>query len=132
MVVSPARVIYIIEIFRRSIISMYLLGLSMKERVGKTDQLYKLITSESYMQRFRDAMKLTDEILAVDVEEQKAHASVWRNRGALVKRMANLLHGIDTDVAAVTEGGGGHNELAFEASKVPPVTTSSGQRREAI
>jgi hypothetical protein len=132
MIVNPARVVYMVEVFRRSIISMHLLGLSMKERTGKTNQLYKLITSDSYMQRFRDAMRLTDEILAVDVEEQKAHTTIWRNRGTLVKRMANLLHGIDTDVAAVTEGGSDPNEETFDASRVPPATTSTGQRREAI
>jgi hypothetical protein len=132
IVVNPARVVYVIQVLRRSIISMYVLGLSLDERADKTNRLYKLITSDDYVRRFGEAVKLTERILDLDVEEEKAHTLVWRNRGALTKRMGNLLREIDTDVAAVIEGSdSGVGDVAAQ-SKLPPTANKPVHRREAI
>jgi hypothetical protein len=104
IVINPARVVYITAILRQAMVTMHVLGLSMKERAGKMSRLYKLITSESYSRKFDEAGKLTKEILELDVEEKKSHDRVWRTRGALATRINNVLREIDTDVAAVIEG----------------------------
>ena len=76
----------------------------MKERTSKMSRLYKLITSESYSGKFSEADKLTQDILELEVQEKKAHDNVWKKRGALVKRINNVLREAETEVAAVIEG----------------------------
>jgi hypothetical protein len=132
IVVSLARVVYLVQLLRRSIISTHVLRLSMEERNNKTDQLYKLITSEAYIRRFDEVVKLNEEVLQLDVEEQKAHSIVWRNRGTLTKRLGNLLRQIDTDVAAVVEGNRTDDGNVTAKSKLPPAMTQPVQSREAI
>jgi chemotaxis protein histidine kinase CheA len=132
IVVNPARVVYIVHMLRRFLISTHVLGLSSKERHCKTDQLYKLIISDAYTRRFGDVVKVADDILQLDVEEQKTHSIVWRNRGALTKRMGSLLREIDTDVSSIIEGDGASRDGVATSPKLPPLTTSVAQRRDAV
>jgi len=103
IVVNPARVGYIVHLLRHAMVNMYIRGLSMKERTGKMTQLYRFITSEGYTQRFKEATKLTTEILDLDVQEKKAHDSVWRKRGALGTRLNHVLREVDTEISAIVE-----------------------------
>ncbi len=104
IVVSPARVVYIVQLLRQAMVTMHIKGLSMKERTSKMSQLYKLITSESYAAKFTEASRLTQDILELEVQEKATHDNVWKKRGALVKRMQNVLREVQTDVAAIIEG----------------------------
>lgn len=131
IIVSPARVVYVVEILRKTLISMYVLGLSTKERRDKTDQVYKLITSDSYKGRFNEAIKISEEILQLDVDEQNAHSKVWRNRGMLSKRIGNVLRGIDTDISAIIEGNK-TDEGQIARPKMPPSSMSTVTRRDAV
>jgi len=83
------------------------LGLSAKERSGKMSQLYQLMTSEGYTQRFNEATKLTDDILELDVKEKKAHDDVWKKRGTLATRLNHVLRELDTEISAIVESGVG-------------------------
>jgi len=65
--------------------------------------LYDLITSESYVGKFSEATKLTKDMLDLEVQEKTAHDNVWKKRGAIVKRMQNVLREVETEVAAVIE-----------------------------
>jgi len=132
IIVNPARVAYVVELLRKALISMYVLGLSTKERSDKTDQLYKLITSDSYKGRFNEAVKVSEEILQLDVEEQKAHSTVWRNRGMLSKRMGNVLRGIDSDVSAIIERSSAEEGRETARPKLPPSVVSPATRRDAV
>ncbi len=81
-------------------------------------QLYKLITSESYAAKFIEANRLTEDVLELEVKEQAEHSRVWKNRGALLKRMQNLLREVETEVAAVIESDGeAEEELPIFSSK---------------
>jgi len=104
IVVHPARVVHIVDILRHAMIAMHIQGLSIKERTGKMAKLYTFITSESYVRRFSEAGKLTQEILELDVQEKKTHDNVWKKRGTLASRVNHVLREIETDVAAVIEG----------------------------
>jgi Uncharacterized protein conserved in bacteria (DUF2130) len=117
IVISRARVVHIVQILRRAMVTMHLKGLSMNERTNKMGQLYKLITSEAYAAKFTEANRLTQDILELEVKEQAEPGRVWKNRGTLVKRMQNLLREVETDVSAVIEGGGDVGEAlpAFES-----------------
>ena len=102
--VSPARVLYIIELLRAAILRMHTLGLSAKERVGKMDELYKLITSPEYAHKFDELGRLAEDLSELDVEETKEHQRVWKKRGSTVTRLKNVLRHIDTEVSAILEG----------------------------
>jgi len=104
IVINPARVVHISQILRQAMVTMHIQGLSVKERAGKMNRLYKLITSESYTRKFNEAGKLTLEILDLDVQEKKAHDNVWKKRGAAATRINHVLREIETEVAAVIEG----------------------------
>ena len=104
IIINPARVVHIAHILRQAMITMHVRGLSMKERAGKMNKLYRLITSEPYKRKFSEAGKITEEILDLDVQEKKAHDNVWRKRGAFATRINNVLREIETDVDGVIEG----------------------------
>jgi hypothetical protein len=104
IVMNPARIVHIVQILRQAMITMHVRGLSMKERAGKMNKLYGLITSEPYRRKFSEAGKITKEILDLDAQEKTAHDNVWRKRGAFATRINNVLREIETDVAGVIEG----------------------------
>jgi hypothetical protein len=106
IVVSPGRVVYITEILRQAMVAMHIKDLSLKERSNKMSQLYSLITSESHSKKFAEAERLAQDILDLDAQEVKDHGIVWRKRGTLATRVKNVLREVETDVAAVIEGGG--------------------------
>jgi len=103
IVVSPARVIYVVEILRKAMIAMHVQGLSIQERGSKKERLYDLMTSETYRQRFAQAVVIADQILELDVDEKKAHDSVWKKRGILAQKAKSLLRELDTDVSSIIE-----------------------------
>ena len=105
IVVSPARIVYITELLRGAMIAMHIKGLSLKERSTKMSQLYDLITSEAYSKKFAEAEKLAQDVLDLDVQEQREHGITWRKRGQLATRIKNVLRNIETDVTAVIEAG---------------------------
>src|SRR5438876_702042 len=84
-------------------IKMQILRLTMKKRAGKMTNLYKFITSQTYAGLSTEAGKITDDILELDVHEKKAHDNVWKKRGALAKRLSNVLGEIDTQISAIVE-----------------------------
>jgi myosin heavy subunit len=104
IVINPARVVHISQILRQAMLTMHIRGLSIKERAGKMNRLYKLITSEAYGRKFSEAGKLTLEILDLDVQEKKSHDNVWKKRGTVATRINHVLREIETEVAAVIEG----------------------------
>ncbi|HET9406995.1 MAG TPA: DUF2130 domain-containing protein [Candidatus Sulfotelmatobacter sp.] len=105
IVMAPARVVHMVQVLRKVMVTMHVMGLSLKERSSKMTRLYKLVTSESYSGKFSEAGKLARDILELDVQEKKAHDNVWKKRGALATRINNVLREVETDVAAVIEGG---------------------------
>jgi hypothetical protein len=120
IVISPAHVTNIVQLLRHAMVMMHVQGLSMNERTSKMSQLYNLIISESYVAKFTEANRLTEDILELEIKEQAEHGRVWKNRGTLVKRMQNLLREVETEVAAVIESNGDtHQALrVFESKRV--------------
>jgi len=111
IVISPAHVVNVVQLLRHAMVMMHVQGLTMNERTSKMSQLYELITSESYVAKFTEANRLTEDILELEVKEQAEHGRVWKNRGALVKRMQRILREVETEVAAVTESNSASAEV---------------------
>jgi hypothetical protein len=103
IVVAPARVRAIVEVLRKALISMHVAKLSDAERADKLGKLFRFITSPAFKKKFAEAADLTSEALQIDVDEQRAHALVWRKRGTVLTRIKNVLREIDTDVSAIVE-----------------------------
>ena len=103
IVVAPARLVFIAQLLRQAMITMHVKGLSMKERATKMSMLYDLITSDAYTGKMKEATKLSRDMLDLDVQEKTAHDNVWKKRGAIVKRVQNVLREIETEVAAIIE-----------------------------
>lgn len=130
IVVAPARVVCIVQILRNALIAMKIRGLSLKERSTKMARLYELITSEPYSQKFTEAGRLTEEILELDVKEQREHAVVWKKRGTLAKRVQNALRDVETEVAAVIEGSEEEEApTAFPVKSVPSTAAADSDER---
>lgn len=130
IVMAPARIVYVVELLRQAMVTMHIKGLSIKERETKMTRLYKLITSEVYSSKFAEANKLTQEILDLEVQEQTAHGNVWKRRGALLKRIHNVLREAETEVAAIVEADDGPG--AFSVKSIRTIAASASTRSEGI
>jgi hypothetical protein len=104
IVANPARISHIVQLLRKTMIEMHVRGLTMKEREDKKSHLYNFITSATYAQHFREAQKLTRDILDLEVEEQRQHSNVWKKRGPLAKKMEHVLREMDTEITGILEG----------------------------
>lgn len=132
IVISPARVAYIVQLLRSAMVTMHVKGLSMKERSTKMTRLYKLITSDAYTHKLAEASKLTEEILEIDVQEKKTHDNVWKKRGSLAKRAQNVLREAETEIAAVIETSeDGDTPPSFSVKAIPNLAGES-QAQEIV
>lgn len=103
ILVTPAGVVHIVVLLRASIVSLHVRGLSAADRVGKMQRLYQFITSETYRKYLSEANQLAQDILDLEVEEQKAHKSVWMRRGTYLKGLERVLQDVQTHVAGIVE-----------------------------
>jgi hypothetical protein len=112
VVASPARIVSVVKLLRQAMVRMHVMGLTMKERGGKMTALYKYIASDLYKQKMSQAANLTQQVLDLDVEEQKDHQKVWKRRGLIATQLKNVLGEIDTDVSAILEAKEGQRPAA--------------------
>jgi hypothetical protein len=103
IVVAPARVRAMVEVLRKALIAMDVAKLSDAERTDKLDRLYRFITSSSFKRKLAEASDLAGEALEIDVQEKRAHDTVWKKRGTLLTRIKHVLRELDTDVSAIVE-----------------------------
>lgn len=103
IVVAPARVLPIVDILRKNLITMHVAQLSEAERADKLSRLFRFITSATFRKKLVEASDLAAEALQIDVDEKRAHDNVWKKRGTVLTRIRNVLREIDTDVSAIVE-----------------------------
>jgi hypothetical protein len=103
IVIAPARVRAMIEVLRKSLITMYAAKLGEAERADKIGRLYRFITSPAFKRKLGEASDLASEALEIDVQEKRAHDTVWKKRGTVLTRIRHILRDIDTDVSAIIE-----------------------------
>ena len=85
LIANPARVIVMVELLRKQIIQSHDSRLSNEAREQKTNQLYEFITSDRATQLLDHIEARTEDMLELDVKEQKSHASTWKTRGQLIR-----------------------------------------------
>ena len=103
IVLAPARVRAMVEVLRKALIAMDVAKLSDAERTDKLDRLYRFITSSGFKRKLAEASDLAGEALEIDVQEKRAHDTVWKKRGTLLTRIKHVLRELDTDVSAIVE-----------------------------
>ena len=103
IVVAPARVRAMVEVLRKTLIAMDVAKMSDAERADKLDRLYRFMTSAGFKRKLAEASELANEALEIDVQEKRAHDTVWKKRGTVLTRIKNVLREIDTDVSAIIE-----------------------------
>ena len=95
IVVNPARAIVLAQILRKQVLQSDTLRLSNEQRSEKTSRLYDYINSDQFGQLWTEVDAKTDELLELEVKEQKAHAAIWSKRGSLLKTVQKA-HGTMT------------------------------------
>lgn len=101
LVVSPARAVALVAILRSAIVQMHGLRLSGAERSTKSERVYEYLRSEAFGLHLRRADELAEEILDIDVEEQKAHKRVWRKRGEAARALSRQLTELNTEIQSL-------------------------------
>jgi hypothetical protein len=101
IVANPARVIDLVQLLRRHVLSIEGLRLAGQKRAEKAQQLYEFITSDRCVQMFEEIDTLTDDLLALDVKEVKAHESTWRHRGQLLKSVQRVRGSLVNEIEQV-------------------------------
>lgn len=82
---NPARVCALAQILRQHIIHTSTLKLSAESRTQKTAALYEFITSEPCRNLLNRIDQVAEELLDLQVSEQKAHTLTWRKQGELYR-----------------------------------------------
>jgi len=95
---------HLAHLMRRSIISLHVQGLSLQDRIGKQENLYKHITSSGFRQQMEEIERLNKEIAEIDVDEVKRHERTWKARGKLNTRQKHVLMDVVVGIDAIIEG----------------------------
>ena len=119
IVVAPARVRPMVEVLRKALIAMDVAKLSEAERADKLDRLFRFITSPGFKRKLAEASELASEALEIDVQEKRAHDTVWKKRGTVLTRIKHVLREIDTDVSAIIESRDDEDEEEQPPAPVP-------------
>ncbi|HYK04750.1 MAG TPA: DUF2130 domain-containing protein [Thermoanaerobaculia bacterium] len=123
IVVAPARVRAMVEVLRKALIAMDVAKLSDAERTDKLDRLYRFITSSGFKRKLAEASDLAGEALEIDVQEKRAHDTVWKKRGTLLSRIKHVLRELDTDVSAIVEAREDNEPTPIRAAAAFRITT---------
>jgi len=110
VVVGPRHAAHIAQLMRRSIISLHIQGLSLKDRAGKQQDLYKHITSSAFRQQMEELERLNEQIAEIDVEEESRHRRTWKARGKLITRQKRALMDVMVGIDGIIEGAPGDED----------------------
>jgi hypothetical protein len=106
IVVDPARAVTVVEIVRQHLIQVHSLRLSKEERAQKTAALYHFITSQPCADLLDRIDNNAEDLLELQVKEQRAHELTWRKQGELIravqKARADLCNHIETIIGTAT------------------------------
>ena len=100
LVVNPGRAVALVSLLRATLMQTHTLRLSNQERATKMERVFEYVRSEAFAIHLRRSEELTDEILQIDVDEQKAHKRVWQKRGEAAKSLARQIAELQTEITS--------------------------------
>lgn len=83
VIVAPLRLLVLMGLLRRQVISAHSARLSQEDRAEKASAIDRFIVSDTFRQMLDQIGKLTGELTAVDHSEFVAHQRVWSRRAEL-------------------------------------------------
>jgi hypothetical protein len=101
IVANPARVIDLVHLLRRHVVTVDGLRLAGQARQEKAARLYEFITSDRCGQFLDEIDTLADDLLGLDVKEVKAHEATWRQRGQLLRSVQRVRGSLVTEIEQI-------------------------------
>lgn len=105
IVANPARVVDLVHLLRRHIVTVDGMRLAGQARQEKAVRLYEFITSDRCDQLLDEIDSVAEELLALDVKEIKAHETTWRQRGNLLRSVQRVRGSLVTEIEQITGTG---------------------------
>jgi hypothetical protein len=90
IVACPARVVVLAALLRDHVVNNHELRISGEARDEKSAALYTFITSERCRQLLDSTEGLISKLEQIDVDEEKAHRTVWKKRGELLRSVLKV------------------------------------------
>ena len=78
-----------IHLLRRQIVQSHLLKLGSAARNDKASRLLDFVISPVCTDLLDQIVKLTEELLGLDLKETQVHAATWKKRGELIRAVRN-------------------------------------------
>jgi hypothetical protein len=101
IVANPARVVALVQVLRRHVVMAHTLRLSNEARTQKTAALYAFITSERCSQFFERIGTHTEDLLELQVKEQKAHTTNWKRQGELIRSVQRVSAEMSSEIDVI-------------------------------
>ncbi|MGO9267299.1 MAG: DUF2130 domain-containing protein [Candidatus Binataceae bacterium] len=98
---APSRVAALAQIIRQHIVSMHTSRLSDEARTQKTAQLYAFINSGRFRDIFKRIDTNADKLLDLHVKDKKAHDTMWKNQGELIRSMQKVHAEITNEIEMI-------------------------------
>ncbi|HEY3244244.1 MAG TPA: DUF2130 domain-containing protein, partial [Phycisphaerae bacterium] len=90
IIVSPSRVLALVQIVRQHLVQTHALRLSNEARAQKTAALYSFITSERSVDLFGRIDTHAEALLDLQAKEMKAHDVTWKRQGELIRSVQKV------------------------------------------
>jgi hypothetical protein len=103
IVANPARVPALARILREHIVRIHMLGLSSTERTGKTEKLYRFITSKRCTDLLDSINTHADDLLDLQEKEKRAHDTTWKRQGQLLRSIQKVRGDLGAEIDQILD-----------------------------
>lgn len=98
---APSRVAALVQIVRQHIVQTQTMRLSNEARAQKTAALYGFITSQRCSDLFARVDTHTDDLLEMQVKEKRAHETMWKRQGELLRSVQKVRAEICNEIETI-------------------------------
>lgn len=104
IIACPARVLAVAKLLREQVITMHTLRVSNEQRETKTARLYEFIASARFAQLLESVNRQLTTLEKIEVDERKAHDSVWIKRGKAFKAIEKANGDLRFEISQIIGG----------------------------
>ena len=104
LLVHPTRVVELVAILRRALVTMHRAKLSTEQRAEKKVKLYDFVTSETFRQKLAEPGHIASALLELDVEEKTQLDRILKKRGAMLRKLENVVADVASEIAEIVDG----------------------------
>ena len=114
IIANPARVLVIVQVVRDHIVKSHSLRLSNEAKVLKSAELYSFITSAQFLDLLARIDTHTQELLDMQVKEQKVHQKIWKDQAILFRSIQKTGADLSNRIDIILGTAGNVKEIANE------------------